>query len=221
MATPKRPGSAPKDDDTTAGRDPSPHYFTRQPAVASDRRKLSLHLPDLTLNLVADSGVFSGDRVDPGTKLLLSEAPVPADLEGDVLDLGCGYGPIAVTVARRAAKASVWALDVNDRALALTEENAAAAGVGGRVRAVTAEALPDHVRFTAVYSNPPVRIGKQPLQDLLSYWLGRLEPEGGAWLVVHKHLGSDSLASWMRGAGFSVERRTSRMGYRILAVGNG
>lgn len=169
---------------------------------------------------MADTGVFSGDRVDPGTKLLLSEAPVPPDLEGDVLDVGCGYGPIAVAVARRAEKAVVWALDVNDRALALTAENAAAAGVGGRVRAVTAEALPDDVRFAAIYSNPPVRIGKQPLQDLLSYWLGRLEPGGYGWLVVHKHLGSDSLASWMRDAGFSVERRASRMGYRILMVGN-
>lgn len=196
------------------------HYFTNDPPVASDRRTLALHLPDLTMDLVADRGVFSGGRVDPGTKLLLSEAPVPADLEGDVLDLGCGYGPIAVTVARRAEKAVVWALDVNERALALTAENAGAAGVGGRVRAVTAEAVPGDVRFAAIYSNPPVRIGKKPLQELLSYWLGRLEPGGRAWLVVHKHLGSDSLASWMRGAGFSVERRSSRMGYRILEVGN-
>lgn len=210
----------PNGPETTPGREVAGHYFTNRPAVASDRRTLPLHLPDLTLDLVADSGVFSGDRVDPGTKLLLSEAPVPADLAGDVLDLGCGYGPIAVTVARRAEKAVVWALDVNERALMLTVENAGAAGVGGRVRAVTAKAVPEEVRFAAIYSNPPVRIGKQPLQELLSYWLGRLEPEGRAWLVVHKHLGSDSLASWMRGAGFSVERRSSRMGYRILEVGN-
>lgn len=196
------------------------HYFTNDPAVGSERRTLPLHLPDLSLDLVADSGVFSGLRVDPGTKLLLTEAPVPAHLEGAVLDLGCGYGPIAVTVARRAEKAVVWALDVNERALMLTAENAGAAGVGERVRPVTAEAVPEDLRFAAIYSNPPVRIGKQALQELLSYWLGRLEPEGRAWLVVHKHLGSDSLASWMRAAGFSVDRRSSRMGYRILEVAN-
>jgi 16S rRNA (guanine1207-N2)-methyltransferase len=177
-----------------------------------------LALPDLTLSLVTDRGVFSGDRVDPGTKLLLSEVEVPSSLAGDVLDLGCGYGPIAVTVARRAPDATVWALDVNERALALTAENAAAAGVAARVRPVVADDVPGDVRFSAIYSNPPIRVGKEALHSLLRTWLSRLAPAGVAVLVVQKHLGSDSLAAWLGDEGYAVRRLGSRMGYRLLEV---
>jgi len=194
------------------------HYFSADPSAPSARQRLRLHLPDLSLDLVTDRGVFSADRVDAGTKLLLSEAPMPADLAGHVLDLGCGYGPIAVTVARRAPAATVWALDVNERALALAAENAGAAGVADRVRAVTKADVPPELSFAAIYSNPPIRIGKVALQGLLSTWLARLASDGVAWLVVQKHLGSDSLAAWMRAEGYDVDRRSSRMGYRILSV---
>lgn len=201
-----------------AGEGGGDHYFAARPGAPSQRQVLRFHLPDLTLDLATDRGVFSGDRVDTGTKLLLTEVPMPADLAGDVLDLGCGYGPIAVTIARRAPGATVWAVDVNERALALTAENAAAAGVGEAVRAVTGDDVPAEVRFAAIYSNPPIRIGKGPLQALLSTWLPRLQPQGRAFLVVQKHLGSDSLAAWMRAEGFGVRRLGSRMGYRLLEV---
>ena len=197
---------------------PGEQYFSADPAVPSDRRSVRLVLPDVSLDLVTDRGVFSGDRVDAGTKLLLSEIAVAPDLAGDVLDLGCGYGPIAVTVARRCAAATVWALDVNRRALALTEENALASGVGDRVRPVVAADVPVAVRFSAIFSNPPIRIGKPALHDLLSAWLTRLTPDGAAWLVVHKHLGSDSLAGWLGSTGYDVRRLGSRMGYRLLEV---
>ncbi len=200
---------------------PGEHYFSAHPTTESSRRELRLHLPDLSLRLVADRGVFSGDRVDAGTKLLLSEAPVPPDLGRHVVDLGCGYGPIAITIARRAPDATVWAVDVNRRALALVEENAATAGVGGRVRAVEPADVPDDIVFSAIYSNPPIRIGKAALQAMLAAWLGRLAPDGRAWLVVHKNLGSDSLATWLSAEGYPTERRVSRMGYRVLEVGRG
>ena len=194
------------------------HYFSSTPAVASQRHTVRLVLPDLSLDLVTDRGVFSGDRVDPGTKLLLSEVVVPSGLRGDVLDLGCGYGPIAVAVAQRAEAATVWALDVNERALALTAENASVAGVGDRVRPVRSEDVPPEVRFSAIYGNPPIRIGKPALHDLLLTWLARLAPDGVATFVVHKHLGSDSLASWLRERDYAVRRLGSRMGYRLLEV---
>lgn len=195
---------------------PKDHYFSASPSVGSDRRTVPLALPDLTLSLVTDRGVFSGDAVDAGTKLLLSVAPMPSD--GDVLDLGCGYGPIAVTVARRSPASTVWAVDVNERALALARENAEAAGVGDRVRAVLPDDVPADVVFSAIYSNPPIRIGKDALHALLARWLVRLAPSGAAWLVVHKHLGSDSLAAWLGSSGFAVSRLSSRMGYRVLEV---
>lgn len=192
------------------------HYFDPHPAVASDRRQVPLVLPDLALELTTDRGVFARPKVDPGTKLLLLEAPAPPP-QGELLDLGCGYGPIAVTLARRAPAATVWAIDSNSRALELTRLNAEAAGASN-VHALPPEAVPDDVRFAALWSNPPVRIGKEPLQALLARWLGRLLPGGRAWLVVHKHLGADSLARWLAAEGWPTTRLCSRMGYRLLEV---
>jgi 16S rRNA G1207 methylase RsmC len=123
-------------------------------------------------------------------------------------------------MARRSTGTTVWAVDVNERALALTTENAVAAGVGDRVRAVAPDGVPAGVRFHAIFSNPPIRIGKGALHDLLESWLARMTPDGAARLVVHKHLGSDSLAAWLGGRGYAVERVASRMGYRLLEVTN-
>ena len=192
------------------------HYFDPEPAVASEPRSVTLSLPDLSVRLTTDRGVFARDGVDPGTKLLLLEGgPVPAS--GDVLDLGCGYGPIAVALGLRAPGTTVWAVDVNARAVALTAANAAAAGLTN-VRAISPSAVPDDVRFAAIWSNPPVRIGKPALQALLSTWLARLADGGRALLVVHKHLGADSLARWLVASGWPTERVASRMGYRLLSV---
>jgi 16S rRNA (guanine1207-N2)-methyltransferase len=198
---------------------PQPHYFSPAPTTASRPATVRLDLPDLSVTLRTDRGVFSAGRIDPGTKLLLLEAPAPPK-EGDLLDLGCGYGPVAVTLATRAPHATVWAVDVNERALALTRANADAAGLAN-VRAVAPDDVPDDVRFAAIWSNPPVRIGKAALHGLLDRWLPRLRPDGSALLVVQKHLGADSLHRWLRDRGWRVERRASRMGYRILAVERG
>jgi 16S rRNA (guanine1207-N2)-methyltransferase len=149
--------------------------------------------------------------------VLLLEAGRPPDEPVDLLDLGCGYGPIALALAARAPKARVWAIDVNERALALCQANAAAAGLDN-VRVVHPEAVPDDVSLAGIWSNPPVRIGKPALHALLDEWLGRLTPDGRAWLVVHKHLGSDSLHRWLADQGFTVVRRASHQGYRLLDV---
>lgn len=191
-------------------------YFEEDPGVGSHRRTVRLALPDVTLDLATDTGVFAKEDVDPGSKLLLLEAPEPAQ-SGDLLDLGCGYGALALTLAARAPDATVWAVDVNRRAVALTAENASSNGFGN-VRAVSPDGVPDDVRFATMWSNPPIRIGKPALHDLLRTWLPRLDAGGEAVLVVHKHLGSDSLAAWLSQEGWAVDRRRSRMGYRILSV---
>ena len=191
-------------------------YFEEEPTVGSDRRTVRLALPDVTLDLVTDRGVFAKEDVDPGSKLLLLEAPVPAQA-GALLDLGCGYGALAVTMAARAPDAEVWAIDVNRRAVALTDENARTNGFDN-VKAVLADEVPEGVRFATIWSNPPIRIGKPALHDLLRAWLPRLDDGGEAVLVVHKHLGSDSLAAWLTQEGWAVDRLKSRMGYRILSV---
>ena len=191
-------------------------YFEPTPRVRSRPSSVTLALADITLALTTDRGVFAADAVDAGTRLLLLDAPPPPPT-GDVLDLGCGYGPIACTLARRAPRATVWAVDVNERALGLCAANASANDIHN-VRAVHPDAVPPVVRFAAIWSNPPIRIGKAALHDLLSTWLARLTPAGHAVLVVQRHLGADSLAAWLCGRGHAVDRIASRQGYRLLVV---
>lgn len=188
------------------------HYFDSHPTVPS--RPCEVPFGDVTL--LSDRGVFSGDRVDSGTIELLRAVPPPPPA-GDLLDLGCGYGPIAVTMATRAPGATVWAVDTNERALALVAENASRLGLGN-VRPARPGDVPDEIRFAAIWSNPPIRIGKAALHRLLLDWLGRLQPGGRAHLVVHKHLGGDSLAAWLTGAGHTTTKVASRKGYRLLEV---
>lgn len=173
------------------------------------------------VGLVTDRGVFSPDRVDTGTRLLLASASLP-DGARTVVDVGCGYGPIAVTMALRTdPDVDVWAVDVNERARYLCAENAERNGVGNRVRVVAPEDFPTDLKVDAVWSNPPIRIGKSELHGLLDEWIGRLTENGEASLVVNRNLGSDSLARWMRERGWNVDRMTSRSGYRVLVVSPG
>jgi 16S rRNA (guanine1207-N2)-methyltransferase len=192
------------------------HYFDPAPEAESKPRTLHLHLGDLSIELQADRGVFGSRAIDLGTLALLREAPLPPP-EGDLLDLGCGYGPIAIALARHSPAAKVWAVDVNERAIHLTKANAAAAKTPNVVACLPDE-VPADVRFAAIYSNPPVRVGKGPLHDLLDRWLSCLEPEAHAYLVVQRNLGSDSLAAWLSGQGWPVQRLKSKKGYRILDV---
>jgi 16S rRNA (guanine1207-N2)-methyltransferase len=193
------------------------HYFDPAPVVASRPRTVRLQLPYLSVELESDRGVFGAHRVDLGTVVLLKEAP-PPPLAGEVLDLGSGYGPIAVALAKLSPGARIWAVDVNTRALELTRANADRVGVGNVV-AATPDAIPPELRFAAIYSNPPVRVGKVELHAILERWLPRLEPGGLAYLVVQRNLGSDSLETWLVAHGYPARRLKSKKGYRILEVG--
>jgi 16S rRNA (guanine1207-N2)-methyltransferase len=195
---------------------PKTQYFEAQPAVASRPRTVHLRLGELDLALQADRGVFGSKGVDLGTMVLLREAPPPPQA-GDILDLGCGYGPIAIVLAKRAPGARVWAIDVNERALELARANAETAGAVN-VKVCPPDEVPEDVGFEAIYSNPPVRVGKAPLHALLLRWLPRLKPSGAAYLVVQRNLGSDSLARWLAEQGFTVTRLKSKKGYRLLEV---
>jgi len=192
------------------------HYFDPSPVAPSKPRTVYLHLGELDLELQADRGVFGSRGVDLGTVSLLREAPPPPSA-GDILDLGSGYGPIAIALARQSPEARVWAVDVNERALELTRANAVSAGTAN-VSACGPDEVPPETRFAAIYSNPPVRIGKGPLHELLLLWLPRLEPGKSAYLVVQRNLGSDSLAAWLATQGYEVRRIKSKKGYRILEV---
>jgi 16S rRNA (guanine1207-N2)-methyltransferase len=203
---------------------PASHYFDAAPTTPSEPKWVELALPDLSITLASDRAVFSGDRVDPGSKFLLLEAPAPPASAAEALDLGCGYGPIALTLAHRSPATRVWAVDVNARAVELCRDNAAALGLAN-VEAVQVSpsdptgTVPDDIRFDLIWSNPPIRIGKDALHELLLAWLARLVPDGTALLVVQKHLGADSLQRWLIDQGHPADRLATRAGYRLLGVG--
>ncbi len=166
---------------------------------------------------MTDRGVFSGDRIDPGTKILLSEGPGPTASDRLILDIGTGYGPITCSLAKRNPQATVWGVETNERARKLCIDNAKLNGLGN-IEVRSPENVPDDLRFDRIWSNPPIRIGKTQLHQLLLQWLPRLKPHGSAHLVVQKHLGADSLHRWLQDQGFVVERRLSRKAYRVLDI---
>jgi len=200
------------------------HYFSANPASADERRTISVTLDRRGFTLETAPGVFSPGRIDLGTTVLLDTVGAPP--AGQVLDLGCGWGPIALTAALREPEATITALDVNERALDLLTRNVArvkATADLARVVPTLADAIDPGLRFDAIWSNPPIRIGKQSLHELLTAWLPRLVPGGEAWLVVQKNLGADSLAKWIveqaddAGAPWGgIEKVRSSKGFRVL-----
>ena len=199
----------------------SEHYFTASPAVEAEERTHRFTIRGVEHAVVTASGVFSADRLDKGTQVLLDHVPDPPKT-GTFLDLGCGWGPITLALAGAAPGATVLAVDVNERSLALTTRNAETAGLDN-VRTSPAEALLTELRESSrtvdlIWSNPPVRIGKEALHALLLDWLALLSDDGEAWLVVLKNLGADSLATWLKNQGWDVNRMASSKGFRVLRV---
>ncbi len=191
------------------------HYFDPSPGATSATELVTVTLPDVSFTMQTDRGVFSHGRLDAGTAVLLRAAP-PPPATGVGLDLGCGAGPLALTMALRSPGLEVWAVDVNQRARALCSANAVANGV--QVAVLDPEHVPADVAFDLIWSNPPIRIGKAALHELLLAWLPRLTPEGRAILVVQRHLGADSLHRWLVDQGFPTTRLASAKGYRLLEV---
>ncbi|MDQ0617808.1 16S rRNA (guanine1207-N2)-methyltransferase [Arthrobacter globiformis] len=197
----------------------SAHYFSASPAGPFTRKPLTVELAGETRKLQTSSGIFSPDGIDKGTAILLAEVPAPSP-QGNLLDIGCGWGPIALTMALRAPHAQVYAVDVNERCIALTNGNAELLGLSN-VAASTPEDVDPEIRFDTIWSNPPIRIGKDELHSLLLLWLPRLAPGGSAWLVVQKNLGSDTLQRWLAevlDGSFTVTRENTSKSFRILRV---
>ena len=195
------------------------HYFDADPASPARTRTLRVRLAGQDVEVQSASGVFSGDRLDLGTSVLFREVPDPPE-SGTLLDLGCGWGPIALTMALLSPEAEVLAVDINRRSRELTALNAQALAPG-RVQVAAPEEVDPATTFEAIWSNPPIRIGKAALHELLMTWLPRLAPGGDAYLVVARNLGADSLQTWLTGAlgtPFEVTRHASAKGFRILRV---
>lgn len=196
---------------------PPEHYFSASPEGELVLRRISVHLAGRDLELTTSNGIFSPERVDVGTQVLLGNVPAPPP-GGQLLDLGCGWGPIALSLALESPRATVWAVDVNQRALDLVRRNAESLGLGN-VNAVTPDDVPVDIEFMTVWSNPPIRVGKNELHAMMLRWLPRLEPGTDAWLVVQRNLGSDSLHRWLQAElphDFAITRAATNKGYRVL-----
>ena len=197
--------------------DSDQHYWASNPNSASHQKEVKLLLPDIDLSLTTDRGVFSSNQVDKGTRYLLMDGPAVPLSAINILDLGCGYGPIACTLGERHPEAKVWAIDTNIRALELCRLNAKKTN-SKNIFACLPEEIPKDISFDSIWSNPPIRIGKESLHQLLLEWLSRLSSNGSAHFVVQRHLGSDSLAKWLETKGWNVNRRSSRKGFRLLDI---
>ena len=195
----------------------SEHYFSSSPGSELKTRTIHARIAGSDYELITANGVFSPERIDTGTQVLLSSVPTPPP-GGNLLDLGCGWGPVALTLALESPHATVWAVDVNERALDLVRANAEKMSIVN-INAVTPDNVPDSITFMTIWSNPPIRVGKNELHGLLEKWLPRLEAGSDAWLVVQRNLGSDSLHRWLQATfpdEFSFVRAATNKGYRVL-----
>ena len=203
------------------------HYFTARPASAAERHVMPVTLAGRDVEVETAGGIFSPRRIDLGTQVLLRTVPEPPRT-GELLDLGCGWGPLALTLAIDSPLAHVWAVDVNERALDLVARNARRLGLEN-VTACTPDAVPPDIELAAIWSNPPIRVGKDALHAMMAQWLPRLADGASAHLVVQRNLGADTLLRWLddhlteivgsRTA--TVTRLASAKGFRILEVGVG
>ena len=197
--------------------DSGEHYFTARPASPDERRPLDVTLAGRRVTVEVAPGIFSPGGVDKGTAVLFDEVPDPPP-SGRFLDLGCGWGPIALTMGLLSEHADVLGVDVNERSVDLLGRNAQALGLH-HVRAVTPDEVSDDAAYDLIWSNPPIRIGKPALHDLLRTWLPRLAAGGRAYLVVQRNLGSDSLQRWIESElRMPCGRHASAKGFRVLRV---
>jgi 16S rRNA G1207 methylase RsmC len=199
--------------------DDQDHYFSADPSVPFTREPFTVEVWGHSFELVSGAGVFSRGHLDHATAMLFRELEPP--VQGQFLDLGCGYGAIGLAIARAVPLATVTGVDVNERALLLANENARALGLGPRFVAALPEQIPSDMTFDEIWSNPPIRIGKKALHELLLTWLPRLRPDGRAVMVVGKFLGADSLQRWLTEQGWPTTRLTSAKGFRVLETRRG
>lgn len=220
------------------------HYFSASPSASAVTTERRVHLQGIEYTVATQPGVFAHERVDKGTAVLLDKVPFPEMAPGKLaVDVGCGWGPITIALAAAvrdslteasgggaanggaadSGAAEVWGVDVNERSLELTENNLRRAGLWEGPGFASAIYSPTEAfaalgerKVSLIWSNPPVRIGKEALHDLLVSWLSVLADDGVAYLVVQRNLGADSLQKWLQGQGFSCEKLASAKGFRVL-----
>lgn len=191
------------------------HYFTRTPETPSHEREITEVLRGKRYRFVTDAGVFSKDRVDLGTRILIEAMQLPSS--GKILDLGCGYGPIGVVAADLAPNCFVCMVDVNERAAALAERNLALNGVENAAVYVGDGFSPvEEHRFSMILSNPPIRAGKKVIYPLMEEAKHRLVDGGRLCIVIRTKQGAKSMQKHLETVFGNLEILALESGYRVL-----
>lgn len=192
------------------------HYYSRTQNVTSNPKHLHVKIKDYSLQFKSDSGVFSKNDVDFGTRLLLEMFELP-ETQGPLLDVGCGYGPIGLTVAKLCPDTEVHMVDVNQRALSLAEENAQLNQITN-VKIYESDRLlgVSERSFAAIITNPPIRAGKQIVHDIFSQAADHLLPSGQLWVVIQKKQGAPSAIKKLEMLYESVEVVKKSKGYFVI-----
>ena len=199
----------------------SEHYFSEAPGSDYKPKEIKVELNGQLVSVTTAGGIFSPDHIDQGTAVLLAHLD-EAPSGGNILDIGCGWGPIALSLAMHSPKAIIWAIDVNERSLELTAKNAERLGVKN-IKCAKPEDVPGDISFSGIWSNPPIRVGKDVLHEILLTWLPRLQKDAEGYLVVQKNLGADSLHRWLEAElpeNFSTIRVDTAKSFRVLRVKN-
>lgn len=194
------------------------HYFSSEPGTDFKPRTINVNLAGHKVSVTTSGGIFSPEHLDTGTAVLLEQIE-QAPIGGDILDIGCGWGPISLALALERPLATIWAVDVNERALELTKSNAQALGLTN-IRVMKPQDVPADIEFSGIWSNPPIRVGKEVLHGILKTWLPRLRIDAESYLVVQKNLGADSLLRWIQHElkSHNSEKIDSAKGFRIIRV---
>ena len=194
------------------------HYFSSDPAAPKKTVSVLIQVGGKEIEIEAASGTFSSSRLDAGTAVLLKhDEHFPKD--GNVLDIGCGWGPIGLSIASVSKSSKVFGIDINQRSIEQSNLNSSNLGLTN-YSAMHSRELPSDLRFSAIWSNPPIRVGKKVLHELMETYIPRLEPGGRAMLVVQKNLGADSFQRWLssRFPEAEVTRVSTDKGYRVISL---
>ncbi|SFB33923.1 16S rRNA (guanine1207-N2)-methyltransferase [Lentibacillus halodurans] len=194
----------------------SDHYFSQNPQSKSSPKKWNYELRGRNFTFESDYGVFSKHEVDYGTRLLIEHFEEPP-AAGNILDLGCGYGPIGIAVAYSYQHRNVILADINERAITLAQKNAHHNGVTN-----VEFTLSDQFNqlkgntFAAILTNPPIRAGKRVVHQMFEASQNALLENGRLWVVIQKKQGAPSAMEKLKDLFGNVKVVDRRKGYYLL-----
>ncbi|MDV6377344.1 class I SAM-dependent methyltransferase [Sporosarcina sp. GW1-11] len=192
------------------------HYYSKNPQVSSAPKHWKAEIRNKMFTFTTDAGVFSKGGIDGGSKLLAETFKEPS-VEGDLLEIGCGYGPIALSIASDFPERLVHMVDVNERALALSKTNAQNNQLQN-VKIYESNGIDqvEQAGFAAILTNPPIRAGKQTVFSFYEGAYEKLASGGELWVVIQKKQGAPSTVAYLKELFGNVATVAKKKGYFIL-----